>query len=142
MKLTQMKIKTAPFLLALFCILIIIISIHSHKMTEDMEKNGKTTIGKYVLRKWENGDPGENINYFVYYVNGKKFREGAGDVASNFSENIRKFYKIKYLENNKEIIQVQFNQEVTDTIQMREAGFSRDEILNIPSCSHFFPDSK
>ncbi|MEO8515882.1 MAG: hypothetical protein ABI426_04015 [Flavobacterium sp.] len=134
--------KERPFLIPIFFLFFIIwIGINSNNEEEDFKNNGKITIGKYVLHKTDDED-GTDLYYFVYYINEKRHREIERGGSNGFSKKINKFYKIKYLEQYEEHILAQFDQQVTDTTQILEAGFSRDEMLNIPSSSHFFPDNK
>lgn len=93
-------------------------------MKYDTENRGKMTIGKYVSHDgWGKGD----LNYFVYYVDGKRFSANGGRAPQGFSNNIGKFYRIQY--SQKYIsINAFFDQEVTDSIAILKAGFSEEDI--------------
>ncbi|UOK42164.1 MULTISPECIES: hypothetical protein [Flavobacterium] len=98
--------------------------IKGYMMKYDTENLGKMTIGKYVSHDgWGKGD----LNYFVYYVKGKKIRANGGRAPQGFSNNIGKFYRIQY--SQKYIsINAFFDQEVTDSIEILKAGFSEEDI--------------
>nr|WP_199002863.1 hypothetical protein [Flavobacterium sp. ASV13] len=91
----------------------------------DVEKNGKISIGKFVLQ--DNYGKGQ-LNYFIFYINGKKYKEDGGRSPEGFSENIGKFYKIIYSEKYQGHIKALFNEQVTDTTAILKAGFSREEL--------------
>jgi hypothetical protein len=114
------KIFVIIFMIALICFI-----VNGYIKKYDVENNGKISIGKYVLYdSWPKGE----CNYFIFYINGKKYKENGGRAPIGFSENIGKFYKIIYSKKYKGSIQALFDQEVTDTTKILKAGFSKDEL--------------
>ena len=138
MKLTQMKKAESLLFPTLFIILMLWMEINSNNKKKNIQQHGKTSVGKYLSH--ETGADSD-FNYFVYYIYGKRYKV-VGGVPEGFYNNVGKFYKIKYLEDNPEDILVLSNEEVTDTMQIIDGGFSKDRILNISSSSYLFPDNK
>ena len=91
----------------------------------EVEKNGKIIIAKYVSQR---NYPKSQTNFFVYYIDGKKHKDNGGRAPIGFSKNIGKFYKIKYSEKYTHTIYPLFNQEVTDTDSIIQAGFTKEEL--------------
>ena len=91
----------------------------------DIERNGKITIGKYVSQR---NYPKTQTNFFIYYINGVKYKHNGGRTPRGFSENIGKFYKIKYSTKYKGAIEPLLDQEVTDTVAILQAGFTKEDI--------------
>lgn len=120
----MVKIICKIFVITFFLGAISLIA-HSYFLKYDVENKGKISIGKYVLQdSWGKGE----TNYFIYYINGKRYKNNGGRAPLGFSKNIGKFYKIKYSEKYEGSIQALFDQEVTDTIAILKAGFSREEL--------------
>jgi len=92
-----------------------------------IEKDGKIGIGKFV--KYEK-KPKSKHYYFEYY-NGKKNIDLLTKAPKDFYKKVGSFYKIKYLNEYKDII-VDFDKEITDTTLILKAGFSKEDIANIP----------
>ncbi|AWK02840.1 hypothetical protein HYN56_00875 [Flavobacterium crocinum] len=93
----------------------------------DIENKGKKSIGKFVLQ--DNYGKGQ-LNYFIFYIDGKKYKANGGRSPEGFSKNTGKFYKIIYSEKYKGHIKALFNEPITDTVIILKAGFSKEEINN------------
>ena len=120
--------KISKILVIVFVLGIISLIVASYFVKYDVENKGKVSIGKYVSRdNWAKGE----CNYFIFYIDGKRYKEDGGRAPVGFSKNIGKFYKIKYSEKYKGSIQALFNEEVTDTIEILQAGFTKEELNNI-----------
>lgn len=91
----------------------------------DVENSKKMTIGRYVSQK---NYPKTQSNYFVLYIKNERFRLNGGRTPRGFSKNIGKFYRIKYSINQEIIIRPLFDQEITDTAAILEAGFPIEEV--------------
>jgi hypothetical protein len=97
----------------------------SYIIKYNTENKGKISVGKYVSQdKWAKGE----LNYFVYYINGVKHKENGGRAPKGFSENTGKFYKIIYSEEYENSIKAFYEEEITDTTLILNAGFSKTEI--------------
>ena len=134
-----MKNKIYAFFLIFFFVGVIFMMIKGNNARSDLTKNGKLTIGKYVLHKRYSKS---SENYFIFYLNGEICKRNGGTAPSGFSKNIGKFYKIKYLEKYNIIIDALFNEQITDTLEILKAGFSMDEVLNIKRNNLFPPYQK
>ena len=122
-----MKNRIYAVIIISFSLGLIYLIIAGNIEGSDIDKNGKIIIGKYVARdKWGK----YRSNYFSYYVGKEKHKSGGGVGPIDFYKNIGKFYKIKYLDKYPEAIHPLYEQEVTDTAEILNAGFSMDDILN------------
>lgn len=120
--------KISKILVLVFVLGLISLIVDSYFVKYDVEDKGKISIGKYVSRdNWAKGE----LNYFIFYIDGKRYREDGGRAPLGFSENLGKFYRIKYSEKYKGAIKALFNQEVTDTTEILKAGFTKEELNNI-----------
>jgi hypothetical protein len=116
--------KISKFLLILLAIGVIGLFIKGHIERNDLEKNGKITVGSYISHR---GYPKTESNYFAFYVNGKRCERDAGRVPNGFKYNRGKFYLIHYSEKYS-AFEVLFDKEVTDTLKILEAGFTKEDI--------------
>lgn len=119
-----MRNKISKIILVLLVLGTIGFIIKGYVIKYDTENHGEITIGKYVSQDdWGKGE----LNYFEYYINGEKIKANGGRAPKGFSHNIGKFYRIQY--SQKYIsINAFFDQEVTDTVQILNAGFSEEEM--------------
>lgn len=99
--------------------------VFGYMQKHDVEENGKETVGKYVSQKlWAKGES----NIFEFYIGRNKIRGNVGRVSEDFNQNIGKFYMVTYSEKYKGVVRADFDKEVTDTTQIFEAGFSKDDL--------------
>lgn len=120
-----MKNKISKIVLITIVLLVLSLIITGIIRGYDIEKNGKITIGKYISQK---NYPKTQTNFFVYYINGVKFKHNGGRTPRGFSKNIGKFYKIKYSIKYIGVITPLLNDEVTDTIAILNAGFTKEDL--------------
>ena len=118
------KVLSILFLVSFFSF-VIFIAIDGYLNMMEIEKNGITSIGRYISRK---DYPKSSANYFVFYVDGKRIKYNIGNEPSVFYRNLGKFYKIKYLKKYNGSMQPLLDQEVTDTAAILEAGFPIEEV--------------
>ena len=117
------------FFLAFFVFAI----IDGYRIRNDIEFNGINSTGKYISNEtWKKG-----IDcYFTFNINGKRYKGHIEQPKTGFIGNIGKFYNICYSKKFKGQLKVYFYQEVQDTVQILNAGFSMDDIIgnekNIP----------
>lgn len=93
------------------------------KYSQQLSNYGVYGIAKAVsLSKTGNTT---NLDY-IYFVNGVMFkgREYLGDECRKCK--IGKYFRIKYSSKNPDYSELYFNQEVTDTMKIKEAGFLID----------------
>ena len=120
-----MKNKIYATIVISFFIFLVIMIIRSYYISYQIENHGQIIIAKYVSYK---NYPKSQENHFIYYINGKKVQNYASDNDVDFRQNIGKFYKIKYLIKYSEIIHPMYEEEVTDTTEILEAGFSKEDL--------------
>lgn len=115
----------ATVVISFFSFLVVMI-VRSYYVKYQIENYGVTIIGKYVMQK---NYPKTQENHFIYYMNGKRIRDySSKNVSPDFKYNIGKFYKMKYLDKYPEAIHPLYDQEVTDTTEILNAGFSRKDL--------------
>jgi hypothetical protein len=119
-------IISAIILLSFFLFFIFLI-VEGQIINKDIRLNGKSSIGRFISHeKIKNG----YNNYFIYDINGVKFKGIAGwNGSEDLDSNIGKFYRIRYSKKFKGSFNADFNQEVTDTTDIMNAGFTLNQIL-------------
>lgn len=99
--------------------------VEGYRIKYDVENHGKFTVGKYVSQdNWGKGE----LNYFIYYVNGKKCKGNGGRTPVGFYENIGKFYKIQYSAKYENHLRAFYDKEITNETEILKAGFSLAEL--------------
>ncbi|WP_395048048.1 hypothetical protein, partial [Flavobacterium sp.] len=68
-------------------------------------------------------------NYFSFNINGIRYKGAGIDINEGSYENIGKFYRILYSKKFKGSLNAYYNQEVIDTTEILNAGFTIDDIL-------------
>ncbi|MGV3696176.1 hypothetical protein [Flavobacterium sp.] len=106
---------------------ILFLMMRGCNVQNELEAKGKPGIGWYYSKKSHR--KGES-NFFCFYVDGTQYNESTGSDPKAFKENRGRFYRIRYSEENKGIFKAYFDQEVTDTAEILEAGFSRQDLRN------------
>ncbi len=92
----------------------------------EINKNGILGIGKFVEFKRY---PKSRDYFFEYYKNGKKIRDLITNPPNAFHKKLGSFFEIKYVEEYDNII-VNYDKEITDTVAILSAGFSREDLGN------------
>ena len=124
---TTKKIINRICAIALTIVAIVVIynMIGGYRIKYDVENHGKFTVGKYVSQdNWGKGE----LNYFIYYVDGKKYKGNGGRTPVGFNENIGKFYRIQYSTKYENHLRAFYNKEVTVSTEILKAGFSLTEM--------------
>ena len=121
-----MKNKFKAYLIVFVLLVIIFLPIYIRAKIKlnKIKENGKIGVGKFVeyVRY-----PKTRDYYFEYYNKSKKIKDLIKNPPDGFSKNIGKFYEIKYLDNYDDII-VNFDKQITDTLAILKAGFSREDL--------------
>ncbi|MBE8725384.1 hypothetical protein C4F50_10535 [Flavobacterium sp. KB82] len=105
----------------------------------EIEKNGKEIIVKFTLKDKQ---PKITSFYFAYFINGKKISSANSGINYSISNSetetrsidnlkINAFYLAKSISKYPTIIIVNPLKQVTDTIAILKAGFSREEIIRL-----------
>lgn len=111
-------------------ILFVVYQIYSgYSIKNEINKNGVFSIGKYVS---QDRKPKVEQNFMIYYFKDRKIKANGGRAPKGFTSNIGKFYKIRYSESNPNYAEAFFDEEITDTTLILKAGFSREDIENMP----------
>ncbi|RUT69903.1 hypothetical protein D0817_14915 [Flavobacterium cupreum] len=120
-----MKNKIYATIVISFFVFLVFMIVRSYYINYQIENHGQIIISKYVSYK---SFSKSQENYFIYYINDKRVKNYASDNDSDFRQNIGKFYKIKYLSKYPDIIHPIYEEEVTDTTEILEAGFSKEDL--------------
>jgi|SRR5690606_22736146 len=103
-----------------FCVIIFLLYKNWENKHFLNDENAEFTIGKVVDYT---GPAGQPIQYkYRYYVYGEKY-EGATKREKG-SKALDKYYIVKYSKDKPKISELDLSQEVTDTLKIREAGFT------------------
>ncbi|MNY23314.1 hypothetical protein D3C86_1569760 [compost metagenome] len=118
--------KISKVIVISFFICLSVMIARSYYIGYKIDNYGQTIIGKYVLHK---SYPKSQENHFIYYVNSKRMTNySTENVSLEFKQNIGKFYKMKYLDEYPEAIHPIFDEEVVDTTEILNAGFSKEDL--------------
>lgn len=117
-----MKKKYIPATIGIPILFYLIISalINMNKIEQNIENNKYETIGK-VYKFFSNRS--SSRYYFIYYYDGKKYNESNDIDYFGGEECIDKYYKINLSTKNPEYSKIFLDQEVTDSIEIVNAGF-------------------
>ena len=120
--------KLAYFIIAI-CTIWVLFSI-SKSYINDIKLNnyGIETIGKVI--KFKGISKRKGFEY-IYYVDGKLKKS---ESFIGLEENIKlgDFYKVVYLPSNTNIKKIYSDKKIKDTVAILKAGFSREDITNMP----------
>ena len=108
-------------------LIVLPIYINAKLKFNNIEKEGKIGIGKFVEYKRY---PKTRDYYFEYYKKGNKIRDLIKNPPKGFHTKVGNFFEIKYTEKFDDII-VNYDKEITDTIAILKAGFSREDLKNL-----------
>lgn len=91
---------------------------------KDIKLNGRVTVGKCIShRQYKRA----KIDYLVYNIDGIRCKGEGGTSGGSFGS-IGRFYKIRYSKKFKGSLEAYFDQEVTDTLEILKAGFTKSDI--------------
>jgi hypothetical protein len=117
--------KISKLFVIIFVLGAIALIVNGYMKKGDIENLGKESIGKYISHDgWGKGE----TNYFIFYIDGNKYEGNGGRAHKGFKENIGKFYRIRYSEKYKGSIHANFDEQVTDTTEILNAGFKKEEL--------------
>ena len=112
---------------ALVVIWILYIFYQGNNYDNEIKEFGVFTIGKVTKLKGASKKPG--IDY-RFNVNGK--RVFSDSPVSVKSIKIGEFFKVIYSAKNPEVCRIYLDEKITDTTLILKAGFSREDIENMP----------
>lgn len=118
------------FFLVVFVIPLTYFILKERSDNKEIENNKGITIAKYSFCK----SGGKSSTAFCkYYINCTNYRISIGSCPENSSEMLNKYYVLYYSKLNPTKAKIDFSKEVTDTTEIMQAGFSKNEILGKPS---------
>ena len=121
--------KKLAYIIIGVCIVSVLFSI-SKSYINDIELNnyGIQTIGKVIKFKGISKTKGFE---YIYYENGKlKKSESLIGLEDNIK--LGDFYKVVYLPSNTNVKKIYSDDKITDTTLILKAGFSKEDIANMP----------
>lgn len=98
---------------------------------KEIENNKGITVAKYSFCK--PGNKSTTTAFCKFYVNGTNYRISVGGCPENSPEILNKYYVLYYSKLDPNKAKIDFSKEVTDTTEIIQAGFSKNEILGKPS---------
>ena len=122
---TKKHFNYSVFILVLIWILYIIYKGENYD--NEIKKFGISTIGKVTNLKGASKRPG--IDY-SFNVSGKKVFSDSPVSVNSIKEG--EFYKVIYSSKNPEVCRIYVYKKITDTVLILKAGFSREDIVNMP----------
>ena len=118
--------KIGLIFISIVFVLITFFSIKANLKFSEINKNGIVGVGKFVEYKRY---PKSRDYFFEYYKNGRKVRDYIINAPDAFHKKLGSFFEIKYVEEFDDII-VNYDKEITDTVAILSAGFSREDLGN------------
>lgn len=130
--------KISKIIVISFFVTLIFLIVYGSITGREIDTKGRIIIGKFVSYK---SYPKSSSSFFVYYINGVKFKESSGTAPAGFKSKIGKFYKIRYLDKYPGAIHPLYDQEVTDTAEILNSGFKMYDIKTKPrnANAYLFP---
>ena len=113
---------------SLIMILVMYFKFTSNSYVEEVKENGIQTVGKVVKFT---GMSRKSALYYTFYPNGIYKKESS---FTNGNDNIKigLFYKVYYLKENPKKCMIDFDNPIIDTTLILKAGFSKEDIANMP----------
>jgi hypothetical protein len=131
----KMQEKISKYILILSFVFFLLFCFFEKRKEKNIEIDinikGKISVSKYVkqsIGKAKNEDI--ESNFFVFFIDKIEYKNNAGELPEGFVKNIGKFYRIKYSEKYKGEFKVFINEQVTDTTEILNAGFSHQHLPN------------
>ena len=122
-----MKTKYFNYFAVFFAISWILYSLYNGEIFDkEIEKYGIITVGK--ITKFKGASSRTYLRYH-YYVNNNSF--GSDSPRDEKGEKIGEFYKVIYSSKNPEKSRIYLDEKITDTTSILNAGFSREDIVNV-----------
>jgi hypothetical protein len=123
-----MKTKYFNYIAFALVVIWIIYNLYEgNKYDDEIEKNGVETIGRITKFKGAGSRP---YLRFRFYANNKLF--GSDSPRDDKGEKIGDFFKVIYSSKNPEICRIYLDEKITDTTLILKAGFSIEDIENMP----------
>lgn len=121
------KKSIIPLLILLgFIFFVLYCQLQSRQYENKLKRDGQTAIGRIdsIVRY-----PKSSTVFISYIISNKKYNsfESALDKKIS-SKDVGRFYEFRYLLDSPEIVRGNYLKEVTDTVAILNAGFSKEEI--------------
>ncbi|NRS90057.1 hypothetical protein HNQ02_002992 [Flavobacterium sp. 7E] len=122
------KKNIIPLLILLaFIIFVLCAQLRSFQYENRLKREGQSAIGRVdsIVRF-----PKSSAVFISYIISNKKYNsfESALDKKIS-SEDVGRFYEFRYLLDSPKIVRGNYFKEITDTVAILNAGFSREEIV-------------
>ena len=100
---------------------------HGYNHNKELKESGIVTVGK--ITEFKGAAKGLYLN-FKFFIDGKSnFSDSPRD---NNGEKIGEFFKVVYSSKNPEVSRIYLDEKITDTTLILKAGFSKEDIENMP----------
>jgi hypothetical protein len=100
---------------------------YGYNYNKELKETRIVTVGKITEFKGAAKSPCLN---FIFFIDGNSnFSDSPRD---NNGERIGEFFKVIYSSKNPEVCRIYLDEKITDTTLILKAGFSREDIENMP----------
>ena len=121
--------KKLAYIIIVVCIVSVLYSVvKSYNNSIQLNNYGIETIGKVI--KFKGISKRKGFEY-IYYVDGK-LKESESFIGLEENIKLGDFYKVVYLPSNTNIKKIYSDEKIKDTVAILKAGFSREDIANMP----------
>ncbi|WP_026726382.1 hypothetical protein [Flavobacterium sasangense] len=100
---------------------------YGHIYNKELKKFEITTVGK--ITKFKGAAKSPYLN-FIFFIDGKF--HSSDSHRDNNGEKIGEFFKVVYSSKNLEVSRIYLDEKITDTTLILKAGFSKEDIENMP----------
>ena len=121
--------KKLAYIIIVVCIVSVLYSVvKSYNNSIQLNNYGIETIGKVI--KFKGISKRKGFEY-IYYVDGK-LKKSESFIGLEENIMLGDFYKVVYLPSNTNIKNIYSDEKIKDTVAILKAGFSREDIANMP----------
>jgi hypothetical protein len=100
---------------------------HGYNYNKELKESGIVTVGK--ITEFKGAAKGLYLNFKFFIDGNSNFSDSPRD---NNGEKIGEFFKVVYSSKNPEVSRIYLDEKITDTTLILKAGFSKEDIENMP----------
>ena len=100
---------------------------HGYNHNKELKESGIVTVGK--ITEFKGAAKGLYLNFKFFIDGNSNFSDSPRD---NNGEKIGEFFKVVYSSKNPEVSRIYLDEKITDTTLILKAGFSKEDIENMP----------
>jgi hypothetical protein len=100
---------------------------HGYNYNKELKESGIVTVG--MITEFKGAAKGPYLNFKFFIDGNSNFSDSPRD---NNGEKIGEFFKVVYSSKNPEVSRIYLDEKITDTTLILKAGFSKEDIENMP----------